>query len=190
MTRRSRPAGTVPPIRRSISVSWDPPAAFHRFTAGFADWWPRSTLSIGGHLVRNLVFECRVGGLIVEELHDGRRFQWGQVTAFEPPHRVAFTWHPSKEPDQAQEVEVTFAPEAGGTRVDLVSRGWERLASRGRGERRGYDLGWQAVLGVFAGRRTFGLAVMALFSRVVTLWLRLTGQLGRAIDEAGGRLAS
>ena len=36
---------TLPPIRRSVSVSWDPAAAFRRFTADFGTWWPgRTTL--------------------------------------------------------------------------------------------------------------------------------------------------
>lgn len=86
----------VPPVRRYVSVSWDPDTAFRRFTVEFADWWPRTTHSIGGELVKEITFECHAGGRITEELIDGRRYQWGVITAFEPPHRVAFTWHPSE----------------------------------------------------------------------------------------------
>lgn len=188
MTRDIAPPEAAPPIRRTVVVRWDPATAFARFTAGFGEWWPRSVLSIGGDKVRDIVFECRDGGLIVEELKDGRRFQWGRVTAFDPPHRVAFNWHPSQNEDQAQLVEITFLPDTEGTRVELVSSGWERLGTRGRRERRGYDLGWQAVLGVYAGRRTVGLAVMSAFSTLATGWLRLRGRLESSIDEAGGRL--
>ena len=56
----------LPPIVRSISVSWQPEEAFRRFTADFGNWWPRHTHSIGGKCVERIVFECNPGGLIFE----------------------------------------------------------------------------------------------------------------------------
>ena len=178
----------IPPVRRAISVSWDPAAAFHRFTAEFGDWWPRATHSIGGKRVERIVFECWVGGGIIEELNDGRRFQWGKVTEFEPPHRVSFTWHPSREESQAQDVEIRFTPEGSGTRVELSSTGWERLGVKGGRARKGYNIGWGSVLDVFAGRRSAAIVIFGLISGAMTLALRLTGKLEQAIDQAGGRL--
>jgi uncharacterized protein YndB with AHSA1/START domain len=182
------PHPVLPPIRRSVAVSWDPETAFHRFTARFAEWWPRRTHSIGGTKVKDIVFECRPGGLIVEELVDGRRFKWGRITAFEPPTRVAFTWHPSRGEDAAQDVEVRFRPEGSGTRVELTSTGWERLGARARRERKGYDIGWESVLEVFAGRRNAAFVVFSIISTLLTLGLRVTGRLEASIDRAGGRL--
>lgn len=144
----------IPPVRRSVLASWDPETTFHRFTAGFAEWWPRDTLSVGGKLVKQIIFECRVGGGIIEELKDGRRYQWGRVTAFDPPHRVSFIWHPSRESEEAQDVDLRFIPDGSGTRVELVSTGWEKLGSRARRERKGYDIGWRSVLDVYAERRS------------------------------------
>ncbi len=181
-------APPIPPVRRTVSVSWDPDTAFRRFTADFAEWWPRETHSIGGKLVKQIIFECRVGGGIIEELKDGRRFQWGRITAFEPPHRVSFIWHPSKDVAQAQDVDIRFVPEGTGTRVELISTGWERLGARGRRERKGYDIGWGSVLDVFAGRSSVAIVVFGIISRVMMLALKLTGKLDQAIDQAGGRL--
>jgi uncharacterized protein YndB with AHSA1/START domain len=178
----------IQPIRRSVSVSWDPPTAFRRFTAEFGEWWPRATHSIGGPRVKTIVFQCRPGGLIVEELVDGRRFQWGRVTAFEPPGRVAFTWHPSRDEREAQDVEVRFIAQGGGTRVELVSSGWERLGARARRHRRGYDVGWGSVLEVFAGRKNAAFVIFAVLSTLLTWGLRLSGRLEATIDKAGGRL--
>jgi uncharacterized protein YndB with AHSA1/START domain len=178
----------IPPIRRAIAVPWDPAAAFHRFTAEFARWWPSATHSIGGRRVKRIVFECHPGGLIVEELKDGRRFQWGRITAFEPPRRVAFTWHPSRDAREAQDVEVTFAAEGGGTRVELVSTGWERLGAGARRARKGYGIGWGSVLQVFAGKKDVAFGLFAVLSTVVTAVLRITGRLEAAIDRSGGRL--
>jgi uncharacterized protein YndB with AHSA1/START domain len=180
----------VPPVRRGVSVSWSPEAAFHRFTADFATWWPRATHSIGGRKVKHLLFECRVGGGIIEELNDGRRYQWGTVTDFEPPRRVAFTWHPSREPHEAQDVEVTFVPEGSGTRVELVSTGWERLGVKGRRMQKGYSIGWGAVLSAYAGRISGAMIVFAILSGLITTALRAAGKLDQSIDRAGGRLPS
>ena len=72
-----------------------------------------------------MVFEPQVGGRIFEEHVDGRRFQWGRVLEWEPPRRVKFTFHPSRDPATAQDVEVRFVPDGGGTRLELVTTKWE-----------------------------------------------------------------
>ena len=178
----------LPPIRRSVSVSWDPPAAFSRFTEGFAGWWPSKTHSIGEKRIERVVFECRVGGRIYEEHKDGRRFAWGQVTLWEPPHRLGFTWHPSRDAGTAQDVEVRFIPEGTGTRLELTSSGWERWGKNASRARRGYDVGWGYVLNVWAGKRTARMAVMDGLILVVrgVQWMR--GGLDGAIARARGAM--
>lgn len=178
-----------PAVERSILVSWDQEAAFRRFTAEFGAWWPSGTHSIGGKQVKRVVFECRVGGRIYEELKDGRRFQWGTVTAFDPPTRVAFTFHPSLEKEKAQDVVVSFVPAGTGTRVELVSTGWERLGERARVARKGYYIGWGSVLDTYAGKRSGVILLFKLISGAQTLFLRLTGKLEAQIDKAPGRMA-
>lgn len=185
----TQPATTIlPPISRLVSVSWPPEEAFRRFTADFGVWWPSATHSIGGKLVKRVVFECRVGGRIFEELTDGRRYQWGKVTLWEPPSRVGFTWHPSREEAEAQDVELTFHAEATGTRVELVSAGWERLGPKAAKARKGYSIGWGAVLDHWAGRWSPAMLIFGVLSRSITLFLRVTGRLDAEIDKAGGRI--
>src|SRR5262245_37740344 len=118
------------PIERNTPVSWTPEQAFQRFTTEFSQWWPTSTHSIGGKLVKRVVFECRLGGLIYEEFTDGRRFQWGKITAWDPPRCVGFTWHPSQHASEAQDVEVRFVPEPGADRGGLLARGCARVGAR------------------------------------------------------------
>lgn len=178
----------LPPVRRHTLVSWGQEAAFQRFTRDFATWWPSSTHSIGASQVKRVVFECHNGGRIFEELKDGRRYQWGVVTAWEPPRRVAFTWHPSRDAAQAQDVAVTFTPGPGGTTVELVSTGWEKLGARARREHKGYTIGWGSILDVFAGRRTLVILLFAAISKGMRLYLWLTGRLAAEIDKAGGRM--
>jgi uncharacterized protein YndB with AHSA1/START domain len=139
------------PIRRSVVVSWSPEAAYERFTADFAKWWPSIALSIGGRRVRRVVFECRTGGQIYEEHHDGTRFLWGTVQVLEPPTRVAFTFHSSRAASDAQYVEVSFTPQGTGTRVELVSTGWEKMSPEARRTHGGYKMSWKAALDRYAG---------------------------------------
>jgi len=179
----------LPPIRRSVIVSWDQAAAFRRFTQEFATWWPWRTHSIGGARVRRVVFECRPGGLIYEEHMDGRRFQWGVVRDFEPPRRVSFSWHPSRDASTAQEVELRFVPFAGGTRVDLVSDKWENWGRNAHRARKGYDLGWAYVLNVWAGRRTAQMALLDGLGLVFRGVALLRGGTRAAIARAGGEIA-
>lgn len=181
-------SASPPPIVRSVSVSWAPEAAFQRFTTDFERWWPRRTHSIGGPCVKRVVFECRVGGLIFEEHLDGRRFGWGKVLAWEPPERVKFTWHPSRSPATAQEVEVRFHPEGSGTRLELVSSGWENWGRGAKGARRGYDVGWGYVLNVWADRRTAKMSVLDGVVKIMGLVQKLRGGQAAAIAKAGGEI--
>jgi uncharacterized protein YndB with AHSA1/START domain len=145
-------ADPAAPIRREVSVSWSPEAAFRRFTADFAQWWPRYSNSIGGRRVKQVVFEPRVGGQIYEEHYDGTRFLWGTVTALEAPRRVAFTFHAAYAESDAQQVEVTFQAEGTGTRVELVSRGWEKMGPDAKRSRGGYQVTWGIALARFSAR--------------------------------------
>ena len=77
----------------------------------------------------------------------------GRVLEYDSPRRVKVTWHPSREPDTAQEVELRFEPEGAGTRVELVSDKWEKWGANARRARKGYDVGWGYVLDAFLWRR-------------------------------------
>jgi len=179
-----RRADAVAPIRRSVSVSWSPEVAFRRFTADLAQWWPRYTNSIGGRRVKQIVFEARVGGLIYEEHHDGTRFLWGRVTALEPPRRVAFTFHATRAESDAQEVEVTFTPDGAGTRVELVSRGWEKMSPEAGRARGGYEMTWGVALDLYA--RRFSGTWLFFFTLAVAI--DVSGQRSTFIRHSLGRM--
>jgi len=142
----------VEPVRKSVDVSWSPQVAFERFTDGIATWWPLRTHSVGAERAETVVFEARVGGSIYEVIAGGERSLWGTVTECEAPRRVAFTWHPGREPDSSQIVEVNFDErDDGGTTVVLVHSGWETLGEQAQEMRDEYDKGWEPVLARFSG---------------------------------------
>ena len=98
-------------------------------------WWPLHTHSIGGDKITEVVVEEQVGGRIYERHSDGGEGEWGRVLAWEPPARFAMTWYPGHDDTRATRLEVRFAPEGDGTRVDLEHTGWEIFAERRTGVR-------------------------------------------------------
>lgn len=151
------------PVRKVVTVKATQARAFDRFTSEIALWWPLASHSVGEANAENVAIEGWVGGRIVERIRGGREAVWGTITAWNPPHRLAFTWHPGDEPAVAQDVEVSFIPAGPRTRVELEHRGFERLGDRARKARKGYPIGWAFVLGLYAERRgPFMLAMRAL----------------------------
>ncbi|MEZ5092602.1 SRPBCC domain-containing protein [Nocardioides sp.] len=140
---------TAPPVVRATWVRCAPTRAFEAFTDQIGAWWPLPTHGIYGDRAGGAAFE---GGRLVERSVAGEESVWGSVLAWEPPDRLVVSWHPGGEPDQASEVEVTFAAEGDGTRVVLEHRGWERFGDSAMLKRRRYvgPGAWGAVLEHFA----------------------------------------
>jgi uncharacterized protein YndB with AHSA1/START domain len=153
----SRDAGLAPVVKR-VTVTCGAADAFRYFTSDFARWWPLETHSCiamgsdGRLRPRSVSFDLRAGGRIVEHGDEGERHVWGTVLEWDPPSRVAFTWHPGRGEETAQRVEVEFRPARGGTDVVLTHGGWEKLAEAAAEARAGYDNGWESVFNrAFAG---------------------------------------
>jgi uncharacterized protein YndB with AHSA1/START domain len=114
--------------------------AFWVFTEGIGAWWNPEHHILQAELAE-MVFEPHVGGHIIDRGTDGSECRWARVLAYDPPHRVCFSWDINLrwqlEPDPAKtsEVEVTFsAEEPSRTRVVLTHRhlerhgeGWEQM---------------------------------------------------------------
>jgi uncharacterized protein YndB with AHSA1/START domain len=134
------------PLRKSLAVGLPPGQAFELFTAGLGRWWPLRTHSVFQERAATCGLEPRVGGALFEQRDDGARSLWGTVLVWEPPRRFVVSWHPGREAETAQELEVRFLPEGAGTRVELEHRGWQRLGAAASESRAGYDQGWDGVL--------------------------------------------
>jgi uncharacterized protein YndB with AHSA1/START domain len=138
------------PVRKSVTVPADPQRAFQLFTAHMHEWWPLATHSVGAGDAVSVTFGEEAGAAIVETVADGTTSVWGTVTHWEPPCRVAFTWHPGSSETEATRVEVTFTQSGPGrTVVSLVHSGRERRPD-GASARESYDSGWDPVVGCFA----------------------------------------
>jgi uncharacterized protein YndB with AHSA1/START domain len=144
-------------VRREITVNVAPARAFAFFTERFDAWWPRSH-HIGAADLDEAIIEPREGGRWYERGVDRSECDWGEVLAYDPPHRLALSWHITGEwaydpdPAHASEVEVTFTPAGDGTRVELVHRGFERHPVGGDKLREsvGGAGGWGGLLELYA----------------------------------------
>jgi uncharacterized protein YndB with AHSA1/START domain len=111
--------------------------------------WPKGP-SFGGKDLADMIIEGRIGGRFYERYADGTEYEIGQVTAYEPPAVVAFTWRaPSW--NVTTQVEVRFTAEGTGTRVELEHSRWEQEANT-REAHKSYDGGWEFVLGHYQTR--------------------------------------
>ncbi len=92
-------------------------------------------------------------GRIVETSDVGETCDWGEVTVWEPPHRLAFTWRVGLPLDQPPtRVEVSFSGDEHGTRVEPTHSGWETYGDRAAQvhARYGAPTGWAGVLDAYA----------------------------------------
>jgi Activator of Hsp90 ATPase homolog 1-like protein len=88
-----------------------------------------------------------VGGKIYERAADGTEHEWGEVTVWQPPERLAYLWYLGQDRAAATEVEIRFlARGAGATRVEIEHRGWERLGPDGWSWRDRNEAGWRSLL--------------------------------------------
>jgi uncharacterized protein YndB with AHSA1/START domain len=134
----------VPPIVKAVSIRPAPARAFALFVEEFGRWWPLPQFHTGPDPA-DCAIEPRVGGRVYERATDGRETTWGKVLAFEPPHRLAFSWVVQLSAEQEQTVEIRFTAKDGGTRVQLTHWGWEKLGDAAANRRERYESGWGKV---------------------------------------------
>lgn len=151
------PSAPIPPITGTATVGVPVEQAFRVFTGSFGTWWPRE-FHIGQAEVADVILEPHEGGRWYERGIDGTECDWGRVLAWEPPHRLLFTWQINgtwqfdPDPAHASEIEARFTAEGPGqTTVAVEHRHFDRLAGgqaindaiRGGG-------GWALLLDSFA----------------------------------------
>ena len=142
------PTGQAPmaPIRWSFQVACPPDHAFAVWTSDTSRWWPADH-TVSGERELRVVFEPWVGGRVFERTPGGQEFDWGQVTTWDPPRRLGYTWHLRADRGDATDVEITFVEQDDATtRVDIDHRGWERLGAPGPARRDANRARWSTLL--------------------------------------------
>ena len=136
----------IEPIRIAFEVGCPPAHAFETWTARISTWWPADhTVSAEAGLT--VVLEGRPGGRIFERTREGVEHEWGEVTVWEPPTRLAYLWHLRRDRADATEVEIRFIEHGEtATLVEIEHRGWERLGADGASWRDRNHAGWATLL--------------------------------------------
>jgi uncharacterized protein YndB with AHSA1/START domain len=132
------------PIQLSFIVDCPPAHAFALWAERTSIWWPPGHSVSGAPAL--VVFEPRAGGRIYERAADGTEHEWGEVLAWEPPHRLRYLWHLRFDRADATEVEITFVAAPEGTAVRILHSGWERLGARAAERRERNERGWAGLL--------------------------------------------
>jgi len=145
---------SIAPIVHTVQVKAPPARAFEIFTSRMQEWWPE------GHAVGKkphvaIVVEPHAGGRWFERDAEGTESPWGKVLEWEPPSRALLAWQLTSQwafdPDFITEVELTFAPVAGGgTLVRLEHRDLERFGPDAEKHAASLNRGWPSLMGEFA----------------------------------------
>jgi uncharacterized protein YndB with AHSA1/START domain len=115
----------------AITVPVGPDRAFEIFTNEIDLWWRRAPqYRFRAKRDGTLRFEPGIGGRLIEIYDEaaGDLHEIGRVLDWVPGQRLLFEWRALNYlPGQSTEVEVRFRPTAGGTRIIVEHRGWEKL---------------------------------------------------------------
>ena len=124
----STPSGDAASV--SVFVRVAPDRAFDAFTREIDSWWRHGPKFRAGRESR-LVLEPGVGGRLFEKIErrsGPRTLEFGRVTLWEPPGRLAFTWRGVNfAPGEETLVEVAFKALNDGTLVTLRHSGWSAI---------------------------------------------------------------
>ena len=78
-----------------------------------------------------LAFDPGVGGRLFKTLPDGRQFEIGRISVWEPGKRLVFGWRQeSFTAEQMTEVEVCFEAVGDQTRVSIEHRAWDSIPQK------------------------------------------------------------
>lgn len=132
------------PLRKRVEVRCSVPHAFKTFTANIDAWWPHRR-----HEGSTIAIEPREGGRFFEAAPSGEDIVHGHVVAWEPPHRLTYTWHPGSDVGPTT-VDVTFHDDGGSTRVEIVhAEGDSGLGERWLDRATIFERAWGSVLQAF-----------------------------------------
>jgi uncharacterized protein YndB with AHSA1/START domain len=126
------------PIVRSVEIATSREQLFPLLVepASLQLWWPDVA-----------EIEPQLGGRIRMEFRGGESVVNGEVTRFEPPEAIAFTWIRAEMPDVSTHVELTVTElDRARCRVEVVHSGWEHAPEM----RPLHDAGWAHFLGCLA----------------------------------------
>lgn len=113
----------------ALRVKASPERAFQAFVEEIGAWWrPNGLFQTTPRALGRVAFEPGEGGRLTETLANGKVFEIGRITAWEPYERLVFSYRQANFPlDLHTEVEVRFEVVGEETRVSVEHRGFDRV---------------------------------------------------------------
>jgi uncharacterized protein YndB with AHSA1/START domain len=113
----------------ALRVAATPERAFAAFVEEIGAWWrPNGLFQTTPRAPGRLAFEPGEGGRLTETLANGKVFEIGRITVWQPPTRLVFSYRQANFPvDLHTEVEVGFEAVGEETRVSVEHRGFDRV---------------------------------------------------------------
>jgi uncharacterized protein YndB with AHSA1/START domain len=146
----------IEPLHVEVALRCPAHHAFTTWTERFGTWWPGSHLTSGDPRAA-VHLEPGVGGRIYERTTDGREIDWGEITEWDPPRRLAYLWHIRRERSHGTDVRIDFVDAGDGTsRVLIEHTGWERLGDQAQAWRDANRGGWDGLLPHFVSAAEAG----------------------------------
>lgn len=111
----------------SLRVAATPLRAFEVFTRDIGTWWQHNDLfRFTPRSSGRIALEAGEGGRFTETLANGKVFEIGRVTGWDPGARLALSWRQASfAPDQITHVEVLFEAVGHETRITVTHTGWD-----------------------------------------------------------------
>lgn len=137
-------------IDKSVILACGPERAFELFTERAGLWWPAARRHSKDP---KSTIRMEATGRFYERSRGGTEVELGAVRQFEPGKRLVLDWYPGTGPESPTQVEITFEPVGGGTKVTVRhDRGAADEALFGRNAA-AYDRSWGLVLASAAAFR-------------------------------------
>jgi uncharacterized protein YndB with AHSA1/START domain len=111
------------PITQEYTLACSAEHAFETYAGRIAEWWdPRYTAN--PETLLGVTIEPQVAGRVYATHTDLGEVGWGEVTVWEPGHRLVHTFTLAQDPEHPSEVDVSFEPGDTGCVVHHAHGGW------------------------------------------------------------------
>jgi uncharacterized protein YndB with AHSA1/START domain len=111
------------PITFEYRLACTPEQAFDTYAEQIDEWWhPNYTAS--AETLERITIERGVRGRVYESHAGGATYEWGEVTTWEPGHRLVHSFALAQDPANPSEVSVEFLQEGDGCLVRFAHGGW------------------------------------------------------------------
>jgi len=141
------------PITQEYRLRCTAGHGFATYADRIGEWWD-GRYTANAETLQAVTIESRVGGRVYATHSDSGEDDWGQVTVWEPGHRLVHTFTLAQDPQHPSEVAAEFVPdESGGCTLRFAHGGWtaENEAARSKfGD-------WRVMLDRFAALADSGV---------------------------------